>query len=530
MFISMKRHEREKQELIGISNRLTEAVLRSSDQGLFLLDPASRIVPPVSQSLAALFRRQDFTDLTFEKLLSPIVTAKTLTMVKSHMAELLSAAAPAPLGDIDVRLPNPDGSFDTAHYAFAFDPICSPNEPRAWLVRITDTTTRVNGHRELEELRSQVQTQAEVLRGVLRLGSARFAGLMRNTDASMKTIATVLKKPARETEAFRLKLEEILYAVDRIRREAADFGLTALEHPARIFEDALQDLRSRSGLSGSDFLPLAVKLDQLYDQFALVQSLTTFQLPVRESDATPEGPRTTQDGAQLLEVPGEAPKAGRLAESTGSPIVESKPLAATHGRAPVGSLDRTLQALTDHVAQACDKQVTLESKGLHLVPPKYQAAIKNVAIQLIRNAVMHGIEPPAAREAAGKPSHGRLRLEFTLQGENFEFMFEDDGRGLVADEVRSTAIARGVVTAEAAARMRDREAIKLIFKSRYTTLSRFTGAGTHGAGMAVVRRYVQDAGGKIALASLPGRETRFKITLPLLPETPADVQPATEVL
>ena len=50
--------------------------------------------------------------------------------------------------------------------------------------------------------------------------------------------------------------------------------------------------------------------------------------------------------------------------------------------------------------------------GLQLVPAQYQAAIKNVAIQLIRNAVMHGIETPAAREAAGKPAHGTLRLEF----------------------------------------------------------------------------------------------------------------------
>ena len=150
------------------------------------------------------------------------------------------------------------------------------------------------------------------------------------------------------------------------------------------------------------------------------------------------------------------------------------------------------------------------------MPAPYQAAIKNVAIQLIRNAVMHGIETPAARQAAGKPAQGTLRLEFkTLPNNSFELLFEDDGCGLDPDQVRATAIARGVITGETAARLRDREAIKLIFKSGYTTLSS-PGDTTHGSGMSLVRRYVHEAGGKIALASLLGHETRFKVALPPL--------------
>jgi two-component system chemotaxis sensor kinase CheA len=85
-------------------------------------------------------------------------------------------------------------------------------------------------------------------------------------------------------------------------------------------------------------------------------------------------------------------------------------------------------------------------------------------------------------------------------------------------------VARGVVSGEAAARMRDREAIKLIFKSRYTTLGNSITDTAHGTGMSLVRRYIHEAGGKIALASLAGHETRFKITLPPLP--PSESAPA----
>jgi two-component system, chemotaxis family, sensor kinase CheA len=512
MFITGKRRKRENQAADGARNGLTDALLNSIPQGLFLLDADDKVLPPVSHALAALFRREDFANLTFEQLLAPVVTPKTLTAAKKRIVALLGGAADThSFSDIDVRLKNRDGSFDNAHYSFEFEPIAATEEPRVWLVRVTDITARVQANRELEELRIQVETQGEILRSVLQMGAARFGAFMQKTDASMNAIGTVLKKPAREEAAFRNKLEEILNQVDRVRREAAAFRLTALESAARVFEDALQNLRLRSGLSGSDFLPLAVKLDQMYGQFTLVKTLTAAGSG-HEPDAAGHGRPTTHDGTAIIEAP---------IFSAAAADLKPKRMPGAHQSAPAGSLGSTLQALTEHVAQEHNKQVLLETTGLHLVPQKYLAMTKNIAIQLIRNAVMHGIEPPAARKAQGKNVRGMLRLEFRAKDENFELLFEDDGCGLVPDQVRATAIARGVLTEDAAGRLRDREVIKLIFKSRFTTLADSPTDTRHGAGMALVRRYVHEAGGKIALASLVGHETRFKIVLPAVADSQA---------
>ncbi len=580
MFITAKRHEREKQELLEASNRITDAILDNSDQGLFLLDAKGRIQPRVSRSLGILFHRQDFANLTLEKLVAPLVTAKTLTIVRNHLAELfgtspregarpwtlpVQSALPAqtaepaqsdlpaqpaaaaqlessvrlessmqlessvqlegsillqgsavtadaqranPLGDIEVRMANRDGGFETAHLSFEFHPLDA--EPRLWLVCVADITRDVQAARELEDLQNQVQTQSEILRSVLQGGGAGFAALMQRTDASMKAIQTVLKKPAREQEAFRGKLEEALDEVDRVRRDAAALKLSALERAARQFEDSLHDLRSRSTLSGSDFLPLAVKLDQLYGQFATLKSLTA---GMSQAPGAPAVPSTTENGTQIIQAP-----KFMAQRSTAKP----PPVPGTNSSAPAGSLENTLRALTEHVAEEHKKTVILDVHGLAQVPPAYQAAVKNVAIQLIRNAVMHGIEAPAAREARNKPPHGTLRLEFrSLADGAFEVLFEDDGCGLDPDRVRATAIARGVIAGEAAARLRDRETIKLIFKSGYSTLESAPGEPAHGTGLSLVRRYVHEAGGKIALASLLGHETRFKFTLPPLADTHA---------
>jgi two-component system, chemotaxis family, sensor kinase CheA len=568
MFITAKRHEREKQELLDASNRITEAILHNSEQGLFLLDAKDRIQPQVSRSLGALFRRQDFSNLSFEKLVAPLVSAKVLTVVRNHIAQLLGTAlrdspqsghAPgysrpaaepvpaepvqadplpaepislesslrlegpirveepkamdkppvdsSPLKDLEVRLPNGDGGFDSAHYCFDFHPL--EGEPRLWLVRVADITREVQAARELEELQTQVQTHGEILRSVLQGGGARLAALIQRTDASMKTINAVLKKPAREQDAFRGKLEEALDEVDRVRRDAAAFKLSALEWAARQFEDSLHDLRSRNTLSGGDFLPLAVKLDQLYGQFAALKLLTAASSPAKASPSgAPAAPNMTENGTQIIHAP-------KFMAQKSAP--KPPPVPGTNSSAPAGSLENTLRALTEHVAEEHKKTVILDVHGLGLVPHHYQAAVKNVAIQLIRNAVMHGIETPADREASAKPPHGTLRLEFkSVADRSFELLFEDDGRGLDPERVRATAIARGVIAGEGAARLRDREAIKLIFKSAYSTLESAPGEAPHGTGLSLVRRYVHEAGGKIALASLLGHETRFKVTLPPL--------------
>src|ERR1035437_7361076 len=99
MFISANRHEREKQDLIGAGKRLTDAILKSSAQGLFLLDAMDKVVPQVSASLGTLFRRQDFTNLSFEKLIAPLVTAKSLSAARAFVTRLLDAAAPGDPGE-----------------------------------------------------------------------------------------------------------------------------------------------------------------------------------------------------------------------------------------------------------------------------------------------------------------------------------------------------------------------------------------------------------------------------------------------
>ena len=119
---TFKRPERKPPEPVPASGRLSDALLRSVSQGILFLDSTGRLLPQASQSLAALFRRQEFVDLTFEKLLAPLVTAKTLSAVRAQTTRLFRPETEASaedlrvLQDVELRLPNlPDGSSTRAH-------------------------------------------------------------------------------------------------------------------------------------------------------------------------------------------------------------------------------------------------------------------------------------------------------------------------------------------------------------------------------------------------------------------------------
>jgi len=519
MFISNKRYRREIQALQSAGNRLTDAILNHVSQGVFFLDQKDKIILPVSRSMSTLFRRREWNQLTFDKLLRPVVAEQTLTESCAQLAELRVATArgdlsmTTPLQEVEVNLPRSDGGVDVAYYAFDFFTVDMPGQVDAWMVRVTDRTIAIKQARELEQLRPQVEgttpelqdlrdqlrIQGEILHSLLQIGRVRFAASVQRSGEALKAINLILKKPAREEHAFRQKLEETLGEVALIRREANGLRLSGLENAARQFEDSLQQLRSRSTLSGNDFIPLAMQLDQLFSQFTLLRSLTQSAAAPRPAPVAPAPAPMTDNGTQILAAP--------------------KFLAQ---QAPAGSLEYTLVGLTAHIASECGKSVRLECRGLQEVPTCYQAAVKNIAIQLIRNAIMHGIETPAERQQAGKPSQGALELYFdALPDGTYDLRFQDDGRGVDPALVRRIAVERGLITAEMAEHLRDRQTIKLIFKVGFTSLTSSDDAANsegpaHGTGLALVRRYVHDAGGKVALASDPGKETRFKVSLPVI--------------
>ena len=132
----------------------------------------------------------------------------------------------------------------------------------------------------------------------------------------------------------------------------------------------------------------------------------------------------------------------------------------------------------------------------------------------VRNALDHGIEPAAEREALGKPTVATIRLRAARDGEQVRVEVEDDGRGIDAAAVRAAAARRGLLSPEALAALSDEQAIDLVFMPGFSTATTVTELSGRGVGMDAVRRAVERMGGRVALESRPGQGTILRMMLP----------------
>jgi chemosensory pili system protein ChpA (sensor histidine kinase/response regulator) len=133
---------------------------------------------------------------------------------------------------------------------------------------------------------------------------------------------------------------------------------------------------------------------------------------------------------------------------------------------------------------------------------------------LLRNSVVHGIETPAERTAAGKEDIGVITVDLHREGSQLIIDLRDDGRGLNYAAIRETAIARGLLAA--GTEVSDEDVARFIFAPGFSTASRLTQDAGRGIGMDVVVSEVRQLGGTLELGSEPGRGTRFLIRLPLM--------------
>jgi two-component system chemotaxis sensor kinase CheA len=134
-------------------------------------------------------------------------------------------------------------------------------------------------------------------------------------------------------------------------------------------------------------------------------------------------------------------------------------------------------------------------------------------VHLIRNAVDHGIEPPAVRAARGKPATGTIVLSATQESNQVVITLVDDGGGIDAGAVRRRALERGIVREDEA--LSDRDAIQLIFTEGFSTARTVTDVSGRGVGLDVVVQSMERLNGLIEAETVPGAGTKFTLQLPL---------------
>ena len=495
--ITRSRHERAAQE----AQEQTRDILKTVREGFFLLDADYNIGSVWSEALTRMFSRDDFAGLGFEDLLKDLVPPNTLATAMKYIKLLWGERAHEnlmksinPLGQLEITMDNSHGGKETRYLQFDFHRVMGPKGIKHVLCSVGDITSSVLLAKELQESQESANAQLDMMLGMMHVDPLQLTSFLDSTETGLQLINAILKEPARTDAEFRKKLNGLFRELHSIKGEASALNLMSIAQRVHSLEDMVSELKKKAELSGNDFLPMVLKLDDLMAHL-----------------------RSVRDMASRLTALKDTAPAAAAASAAPARAAKQAAAAAEH-RAAMGKsaddLSPTLHSMAERLAHDHHKRFKLTINGFSEVPPAYVSTIKDCVIQMLRNSAVHGIEASEIRRAQTKEDVGVVRVDFRKSGEGYELVFEDDGAGISPDTLKSAAIRKHIITEEEAAGMDTRAAMALIFRPGFSTQEEVSMDAGRGVGMDVVARSVYALGGKIGVSTNPGKFTRFKIVLP----------------
>ncbi|MGO4380532.1 Hpt domain-containing protein [Pseudoduganella sp. RAF19] len=307
-----------------------------------------------------------------------------------------------------------------------------------------------------------------------------------------------LVNQAGEVSIARSRLEN---EVNTLRTSLSDFqeNLARLRRQLREVEmQAESQIASRMSIAGErEFDPLE------FDRFTRLQELTRMMAEsVNDVASFHEGLMRSVDTAN-----GDLNQQARMTRDLQQDLMRVRMV-------PFASISERLFRVARQSAKEVDKRVNLDIRGSAVEMDR--SVLERMAApfeHLLRNAIVHGVEPRAKRGANGKAETGELLVQVSQQGNEVVLEFSDDGAGLDLDRIRAKARSVGLLADNED--VSDAEAVKLIFQPGFSTADTLTELAGRGVGMDVVQSEAQSLGGRVETFSELGKGTRFTIRLPL---------------
>jgi HAMP domain-containing protein/HPt (histidine-containing phosphotransfer) domain-containing protein len=482
---------------LGRSLGLTDTIMGSVREGLFLLTPELTIEAKYSAATRQIFGQEELAGADFLDLIRRITPERTHELTTRFLRLLFNPAKTNsviakinPLKEVEASFPNRSGQLEQKFLTFTFERIREGGEIRHAMVTVADVTARALLAQQLKESQQRMERQAELLLSVMHVEPQMLREFIEDSHTELETINTLLREgrsallsiPDRNTY-YRHLADDIFKGVHTIKGTAAMLRIDYFAAAAHRFEEKLAALRGRTLLDGSDFVPIVLELSEMIDSLGEIRAVLA-----------------------------------RFAETQSS-------LKATSGTSDTEALSALVTRFVDDLAQKSGKKVAVafRAPGGLAIPFKYKSALRNVMAQLARNSIVHGIEPPVERRVAGKPEEGHIQVAARQNNGNLEFLFRDDGRGLdyqqVIERVQELAKSTPSILEPLIDREQNRwkpEALdQVIFHPGFSTAGQTTEDAGRGVGLSAARDALARLGGQISLRQQrPGQFCEFHIVLP----------------
>lgn len=486
------RQLRDSDEVIERARKETAEIMQTVNEGLFLVDENMVIGEQYSKKLSDILGTKEIAGQSFQILLGNMINQRDAETAKGFIELLFDKKIKEkligdlnPLSLVEVNIAHGSGGFLSKFLQFNFARAYQGSHISHVLVTVLDITEKVQLEKALQESRSHNDSQIEMLTSLLHPHPSLLQEFIRGSYGCFNRINNILRQPDKSSQFIREKATEIFREIHNFKGEAASLKLEYFERQAHDIEDTLAELKHLPDVTGNDYLGLTVQLEALISYTQQVEQLTK---------------KLSLFGNQLSQ-----------------PVAAVSEKQVTVGRFHDGWLN--LSDYVQHIAHRNGKLVNLVTSGINEIElmPEYNQKIREICIQLLRNAVVHGIESPRDRELSEKPLVGRIDLRVAKISHNeMELIVMDDGAGLDYDAIREKAMQSGRWTEDEIETWDNKRLMALIFHEGFSTAKDISADAGRGVGMESVMNHILEYRGKISVSSRRGRHCRFVITLPIV--------------
>ena len=458
----------------------TLEILKTVREGLLLLDERMVIGTQYSGSIRDIFGDREYSGMSFRELLKSVVVESDMKTVEEYIKLLLNSQVKEnligslnPLSDLEVSLPTANGGYEVKHLSFRFNRAIENGEIRHILVTVLDITELVSLRQDLEKANQDNGLQINALKELLHVERDAMEVFLRETDASLVAVNDILKERVSNSYDYADKINSTYRIMHRIKGDASALNVPNIVASAHEFEEQLSRLRDKDKLQGGDFLPLTLALNDFF--------------------------RLLTDTRDILDVFYRAQ----------TPVIQqlrSEP-ALDHAM-----IDRLAKRIAEE--QGKEVSVSVDDKLFSSIALEHRKMVQDAVLQLVRNAVVHGIETPAKRVSSGKGAVGAVAVKLKAEEFGIRVSVHDDGRGIDPDVIQARALERGMYSREQLEGMQPNRIISLIFEPGFSTLEAADEHGGRGVGMDIVKANIQQIRGRIRVSNYPGKHCEISFLLP----------------
>lgn len=500
--------------LLEKARQETTEIMQTVNTGLFLLDKNLNLGNQYSKALEKILGTDRLAGETLSSVLRNRISDKDLQTTEEFITQLYNPRVKEKLVDSLNPLHKVmiyDGTGDDGRYLdFKFSRVYEDKNIARILVNVNDVSEAVRLEQRLEKERAENDMQIEMLTTILNVKPALFNDFINNTFNRIEKMNNILKNPGSSQFELEGKLKAIYREMHSLKGEASALKLHSFTKIASKAEEKLHLLQNESRLVGNDFLSLTIYLDELLNLSNTISKLGSRINSTPETVATPAQSQT----ASHTQVHSHSHHQGEHG------VIDTKTFNHNYGLQKEDAKTQLGDYLVEFgldIAKRQHKAVDINVSKMvdTVIPPNLYAVVKEISIQLLRNAIVHGVDDAESRLQKGKSNHGTVSIIVKNTSNDFVFAVEDDGKGIDYDAIRQKLLATNQYTAEQVQGLNQQQLLTFLFSSGFSTRKVADEDGGRGVGLDIIKERVKEYGGKMSVQSEKDKFTRFIIKLPV---------------